>query len=414
MRRLVAIVAVLAVCACALVGVNVGATNTITSSAESAPYVDYPSTDEVASYDFMHAEFKARLGLGNNTKLVFGSSELAPGGKGAAHPINLFRGKAYGLDLMTVGRAYCESFWQAMELGALADDVKATGDNRVVIFLSMQWFTWNRDTASDLSVSFSQGAYEKLMASDAYSDELKARITSRLADYGIDRTSGDTPVGTAATLVDAKAQLMQKKIRLAGSLSGLGSSSVDASGGLTDEQVNGGVSDDASTTPDWATLFAEGDAEARANCTTNDIGYYDVEWNKDEYNKFLAASATAATLSTDQLLVDQEFEDFQMLMDVCQQAGIKPLVIIQAVKGAAYDQTAYTADIRETYVQRVTSIAQAAGADVADFTCYDYDTYFSLDVSHPSALGSAYYSKCIYTWFNTGKVDVSAPEGLEL
>ena len=415
MRRLVAILAVIVAAAAAFVGVSVGATNAITSSVESAPYVDYPSVDEVASYDFMRGELSARLALGNNTKLIFGSSELYPGGRGEAHPVSLFRGRLYGLDLMPVGRAYCEDFWHAMEIGALSDDVKAAGDNRVVIVLSMQWFTWNRSTASDLSVSYSQGAYEALMANDDISDELKARITARLSDYGIDRTSGDTPAGSLATTLDAKAQLLQKQVRLATGLTGLTTSTSDGTVGKTDAEVCGGLASDATATePDWNRLFTEGAAEARANCTTNEIGYYDTEWNNGEYEKFLASSATAATLSADELLSDQEFDDFEMLMEVCQQSGIKPLVIIQANKGAAYDQTVYTKEVRDQYAQRVTQIAEAAGADVADFTCYDYDTYFSLDVSHPSALGSAYYSKCIYTWFETGEVDVSAPEGLEL
>ena len=46
-----------------------------------------------------------------------------------------------------------------------------------------------------------------------------------------------------------------------------------------------------------------------------------------------------------------------------------------------------------------------AGADVADFSTHDYDALFNRDEAHPSPLGSAYYSRCIYRWFTEGVVD---------
>ena len=132
-RRLCALLAVPCLALAGLAGLWAWSGSYVGALAASAPYVDYLSTREVASLEFIRASLAGRRALGNDTRLVFGTSELYPGGKGPAHPVALLRGRSHGIDVMPVGRAYCESLWQAVELGALAPDVLATGDDRVVV-----------------------------------------------------------------------------------------------------------------------------------------------------------------------------------------------------------------------------------------------------------------------------------------
>lgn len=434
MRRLAAIFAGLGLVAAAGLYACRGIVGAATRAVDEAPYVSYTATDEAASYDFMHEEFRARLGLGNNTKLVFGSSELYPASTaGEAHPIALFCGKKHGLDLMPVGRAYCADLWHAIELGAFADDVDATGDNRVVIMLSMQWFTVARTTSDDLGSSFSRGAYDAFMASGRFSDGLKQRVARSLSAYGIDTGAEGTVLGRAVSTVEGWAQKGQKALRLDLAFAGAAASpTLDGLAGKTDDEVNGGCADEntdasadaaddtgagsdaadgvsaangAAVSLDWDEVFSQARQEAASNASNNDLGYDQWDWNKGWYEKFLRAGTAWRPFDDGSLFSEDEFADFQTLLDVCREAGIKPLVVVQAVKGASYDQTIYDADARAGYVARVKQMALDAGADVADFSTHDYDALFNRDEAHPSPLGSAYYSRCIYRWFTEGVVD---------
>lgn len=408
-RRLCALLAVPCLALAGLAGIWAWSGSYVGTLAASAPYVDYLSTREVASLEFIRASLAGRRALGNDTRLVFGTSELYPGGKGPAHPVALLRGRAHGIDVMPVGRAYCESLWQAVELGALAPDVLATGDDRVVVFLSMQWFMPSRNTAADLSTSFSQGALDALMASDTISDEVKARVRARLAAYGTIAEGEDNPVFGAASAVDGAARGAQGRVRLALELASGGPSNGMA--GQTDAEVTAAAGDGGGAEPNWDALISEGRALAEADSTSNDAGYADAVWTSGEYDRFLAASRRWRPFPGGGLFSEQEFGDFQLLLDVCQEAGLRPLVVIQANKGWAYDQTAYDGPVREGFRDRVEAMCADAGVEVADFSAYDDDLLFCRDASHPSALGSAYYSRCIYRWFTEGVVDTGVPPG---
>ena len=155
-----------------------------------------------------------------------------------------------------------------LELGALAPDVLATGDDRVVVFLSMQWFMPSRNTAADLSTSFSQGALDALMASDTISDEVKARVRARLAAYGTIAEGEDNPVFGAASAVDGAARGAQGRVRLALELASGGPSNGMA--GQTDAEVTAAAGDGGDAEPNWDALISEGRALAEADSTSND------------------------------------------------------------------------------------------------------------------------------------------------
>lgn len=63
----------------------------------------------------------------------------------------------------------------------------------------------------------------------------------------------------------------------------------------------------------------------------------------------------------------QEYDDFELMLDVCRQVGVEPLIVIQPVKGKAYDQTIYTREVREAYYTTIRAICDRMGAEVADF-----------------------------------------------
>ena len=140
-KRLVAVSAALVLTAgicVVLVVPGVGSVLGIgTSGAEDAAFVAYPSYAQASNFHFVSGEYAARAKAGYNPRLVFGSSELSPRHGGAMNPSKLLLNGEYGISTLTVGRATCESLWQAVEMGALGG---TTGQDRSVLFASMQWF----------------------------------------------------------------------------------------------------------------------------------------------------------------------------------------------------------------------------------------------------------------------------------
>ena len=84
------------------------------------------------------------------------------------------------------------------------------------------------------------------------------------------------------------------------------------------------------------------------------------------------------------------------MLEVCRATGVEPLVVIQPVKGAVYDQTAYTRDVRARYYDMVRSACARAGVRTADFSDCEYDPLFLRDYSHPSDYGAALDSQALY------------------
>lgn len=387
------------------------------------PVIGYPSLQEVTNFDVMARSYDRRREQGDNPRLVFGSSELNPGPAGPAHPASLLEGGDYGVDVMVTGRAFCEDLWRAIEVGAFAGRMdQDDSSRRVVLIPSMQWFMCYRNAKRDFTASFSQGAYDAFMANPVISDELKDQVTQRMAVYGVDRTGPSSPSAAVAAWLDSASDQLLATLRL--------STTAVAPRAAADGKREKGVSrgaDGGGTTyaadsssnaagsslhaaPNWDQIFSDADLTAREKASSNAMGIND-SW----YAKHLAdwqAGTKDWKVEGNEYFSEQEFEDFKLLLRVCREAGVLPMVLIQPVKGELYDQTIYGPKVRQRYYQMIRQACEQAGVPVADFSSHEYDTYFLREYSHPSDLGGAYYSKAIYTYLTTGVADTSPSGGV--
>lgn len=368
------------------------------------PVLGYPSLEEVTDFDLLERSYACRLAAGSNPALVFGSSELNPGAESPAHPTNLLAGGRYGMDLMVVGRAFCEDLWQAVEVGAFAGELDSP---RIVLIPSMQWFMCYRNPRRDFQAAFSEGAYDAFMANRSISEELKGRVTERMARYGVDRRARPGSLAEIPRALDQWASGLAADLRLATSWTG----------GALDEPLvapgprgreDAGAPPAGAPSPDWDAVFAAADASARSQATENDLGIADA-WYGSKCDEWLEG-ASRWRVEDGEYFSHEELEDFEMLLEVCREAGLEPLVLLQPVKGALYDRTAYTRDVRQGYYEMMRAACADAGVACADFSDHEYDAYFLREYSHPSDLGGAYYSKAIFRWIMDGVVDV-APAG---
>lgn len=409
MKKLVAIAMALFVCAAGLVLAVLG--GGVAHLPPEALHSAYPSHEEVSSWNFMAGEYDALREAGRSPQLVLGSSELKSKPAGPAHPGRLFADGRYGASSVIVGRAGVNDLWQAIEVGAFSP--RMTGERkRVAIFVSMQWFMCYRDPRSSFPGVFSQGAYDAFMDNPSISADVKRRVADRVRAYGVDDAEPPQggPLENAVALIDRSASAVSSDMRLAAALraraervrgdrdastprgdgaaaSGDGASSRDGGAVRTQEGA-----------PDWEALIAEGRDEAERLSSGNDLGYYDA-WYRSSFDDWLTGARGTWSVDDGNYWSGQELEDLKLMLEVCRQVGVEPLVVIQPVKGAAYDQTIYTREVRGEYYDMVRAACADAGVQVADFSDREYDRLFLRDYSHPSAYGSAWYSRAIYDFW---------------
>lgn len=403
MKRLAAVLVALVIAAG---GVGVYARAHGLESAGREPYALYPTAQEVSSWAFMSGQFDARVARGENPQLVFGSSELNAAPAGATHPGTLLVPGAYDLSAMMTGRAGCTDLWHAIEIGAFA--TRPAAPKRVVLFPSMQWFMCYRRPDQDFPGVFSQGAFDAFMANEQIPADLKRRVSERAWDYGVGCAADALPPAQLAQAVDDAAQSLVSDVRLARDMERSRQTDDPLPTDVALPRDADGARDDAGE-PDWDAVFAQADAAARTKATSNDLGLNDA-WFTKKYEKWVAGAAKNWTVRDGSYFSGQELEDFKMVLEVCRAVGIEPLVVLQPVKGAAYDRTIYTREVREGYYEMMRAACAEAGVAVADFSSHEYDPLFLRDYSHPSELGGAYYAKAIYAFCKRGVVD-TAPAG---
>ncbi len=368
---------------------------------EQDPVVLYPAGIQLSSYDFMLSSYKSRCAQGDNPVLVFGSSELYSGAVGSTHPARFFQRSECSNNLMMMGSANHESLWEAIELGAIAPDLQ---DNRIVLFPSMQWFygdtpAMKHEAARNFTSEFSVDAWDALQNNAAISDKTKAELSESACSYGVsapDKNNSSSVldiIKNALNSIDSNAIQLQTNIRA--KLDALSSSVTDSDPfGSAPRAVPSKDKTQAGTltAQDWQEIKSQAEIDAQNASDeysfAGENSYQD--WQKGRIR--LQQYSQVADFS------EEEFHNFELLLKVCQENNIKPLVMLQPCKGWLYDETALNKQVREKFYERIRSLCAQYGFEIADLTDHDYDRYFLRDQTHPSSLGGAYYSEAIYNY----------------
>lgn len=351
------------------------------SGAGDAALVAYPSYAQASNFHFVSGEYAARAKAGYNPRLVFGSSELSPRHGGAMNPSKLLLNGEYGISTLTVGRATCESLWQAVEMGALGG---MTGQDRCVLFASMQWFMCYRAPQDHLPAMFSRDAYDAFMANDRISADLKERVTARLGAYGVDVSKSTSPISSFSDTLDRAMTSAVDDARLRLASNHAASPSPHAP-------------NTAPSVPDWAKLEASATHDLAAT-TRNKTFAVDEGWYQKRGEAWLEGAKTTWKVRNGEFFSQQEYEDFKIALAAGVESGMIPLVVIQSVNGFMYDQTAYTASVRQEYYAMIRQACEEAGVPYVDFSSHEYDRSFFQDYSHPSEYGALLYSQAVYNY----------------
>lgn len=351
------------------------------SDTGDAAFVAYPSYAQASNYHFVSGEYAARAKAGYNPRFVFGSSELSPRHGGAMNPSKLLLNGEYGISTLTVGRATCESLWQAVEMGALGG---TTGQDRSVLFASMQWFMCYRAPQDHLPAMFSRDAYDAFMENDHISADLKERVTQRLGEYGVRVTKGSSPFSSFPDTLDRTmtSAVDDARLRLENNRAAVPSPRAPSA---------------APSAPDWAGLETSA-TRSLAATPRNKTFAVDENWYQKRGEAWLKGAKATWKVRGGEYFSQQEYEDFKMALAAGVESGMVPLVVIQPVNGFMYDQTAYTASVRQEYYAMIRRACEEAGVPYVDFSSHEYDKNFFQDYSHPSEYGALLYSQAVYNY----------------
>ena len=149
----------------------------------------------------------------------------------------------------------------------------------------------------------------------------------------------------------------------------------------------------AGDTPDFAAMRVQAEQDGAKACDTNGWNFDNASWNESvgsHQNEIYGALADESFQDT------HEYDDFDLFLMVCEQAGLRPLVVIPPLNGDYYDWVGVTSQTREACYSRIRSIAFTHQVRVADFSSEEYTPYFLHDQVHLAWIGWLDVEEAIY------------------
>jgi D-alanine transfer protein len=336
--------------------------------------------DAIKSPDFVAAQ------MPSDGVLFFGSSEFDPGYNDFEwHPTEFFTNHNIGYEPVMVGRPGTQSLLNAINAGALANK---TANKKVVFVVSPWWFSTPDNDPSAFKSLFSWEAYKEFMENPDISNDVKEEVKSRCVSLGEDESHADAYLPT----------------NIADDINGAWYSILDdlsVRQNLADVRATGKPDPAASipldTDPDWQGWMQQATAFAGTVANNNDFGMFNRSW--DDIKGGGLATYDGGVING--FPVDShEYEDMNTFLDVCQQTGLDPLVVILPVNGLYYNSLGMSAVDRDNYYQTMRDICADHGVSVADFSDKEDEKYFLSDLTHPGWRGWIYIEEAVYDFLN--------------
>lgn len=311
--------------------------------------------------------------------LMFGSSELStPPSLVPQVPAVTFGTHMYGVNTTSIGEAFDQDLWQAIAAGAYAPHVE---NKKVVLLISPSWFFDGGVDNSIFEARFSYNLLREFCHNDAISSQTKQQLGKRLVEQGISQSVVDAAMGAnPITFIDDFFMRAVDDLRLRNELKSVREK------GFVHETGN-------SQAPDFDSLRKQAVKDGEKHCSTNGWNFDDASW---EENVGSRQTELYGALSYETFSDTPEYDDFDLFLTVCDEAGLEPLVIITPLNGDYYDWTGVNAQTRAACYDRIRSIAFSHRVQVADFSEDEYTPYFLHDQVHFGWVGWTDVEEAIY------------------
>ncbi|GAA0077414.1 D-alanyl-lipoteichoic acid biosynthesis protein DltD [Clostridium sp. CTA-5] len=315
--------------------------------------------------------------INQNNKLVLqGSSELAS-------PVSQLPTKFFpieGLDtIVTNGRAYSQNLHQVSILGSQNGDMK---EKKLALVLSLQWFL-NQDgiDTNAFQANFSPVQFYKFLENEKISQEHKFEYASRVSNlllgstqflperiYAKSYVNNSTRYKIANIIFKPYFIAREKVIELKDKgLLYKKLKKLPEKKEIQSEAVN------------WEDEYKKAEEDGKSQVTNNDFMVYDSYYDKNLKSNVGAQKDSNKGID---LMISQEFKDYELYLDTCVDLGVKPYIILMPTNGLWYDHTGLTKETRHNFYARVQKIAEDRGFDVLNLEDEEYTPYFMCDVMH--------------------------------
>lgn len=331
--------------------------------------------------------------LDENTVLTFGSSEFQYGVKTPYHPGKIFKDTKF--HMMLIGAGYYQSLSHAITLASLGEHAKT---KEAVLFLSPQWFRKAGVQPEAFTSRFSESHYIAMLKNN--------HLRKNVKDYMIKRSHELLRVDPAAReradlynrVLYTQDASMSDRVNYRIYTRFLKEKELQTAvmQMVKDNVPKASSKEKTDQDPDFASLLKQsikdGEAQNQGNPFYMDNSSY--KWKVRPFMKKKKNQSLNGSYST-----SPEYDDLRCFLDVCQDLGIRPLLVMMPVNGYWYDYTGFPKEAREDYYQKIRSVATEYNASIADFSDQEYTKYFFEDGVHIGKKGWVMINESIYRFY---------------
>ena len=328
--------------------------------------------------------------------MMLGSSELGHSTK--QHPTYYFNTNRSKNGVITIGRAYTQNLQDTTILGSFDPSIK---DKKVVLLVSMQWFMDKEGvTSHHYQTRFSPTQFYAFLNNPDISKENKIKFANRASklligseEYKSEAVyaklySSDTFVSKVEKVLLAPYfEFREDTVKL------------KEKGMLYERLVN--LPDKKALAPgkpiNWDKEMDQAIVDAKKRVGKNNL-CIDKIYYKKNFGKNL--DKVRGKYKDVNLVDSKEFDDYQLTLDVCNDLGIKPVIVLIPGMDKFYNVTGISKDERYEFYNKAGNLAKQHGFDVIDLRSKENEKYYLRDGMHLGTKGWVDVCEKLFKEFN--------------
>ena len=315
---------------------------------------------------------------------LYGSSEMSL--INDYHPAKLFEDKPTHFVPFLVGHGGSQDLLHLLNFGALGNDLAG---KKLVVFLTPQWYGPGGIPQATFAGNFSPLHIYRTLFNQTLTKQTKHDVAKRLLEFP--NVLKEYPilaqmVSVYGGLPNWKSSILKvaywplAKIELAGLTVKDAAKTIAHVKRLNPKVIAKNASSPASLASlSWANLRIEATNKGAALTTSNDMNLLDTYYYKH------VAPRLQDIRNSDQrakLFPSQEYNDLDLLLQILKQSGAKPLFVIIPMNGRWYDYTGFPSSERKACYERLATMIQQKGFQLADFSSHENEQYYLQDPWH--------------------------------
>ncbi|MBV7273738.1 D-alanyl-lipoteichoic acid biosynthesis protein DltD [Clostridiaceae bacterium UIB06] len=330
--------------------------------------------------------------------LMFGSSEFEVSRDYATHPYNFFNNKKAGFQVDLIGRAGYQSLVHAVDFGALGKELK---NQKVVFVLSPQWFTKGGISENTFEANSSEYQVYGFLLNPSIDRKLKITLAKRILQISKKKSNKDFQIMRNYCELYSNDDLYNRALQYSMTpyywiryeLLSI-KDEINSDKLLKSNKKMSKYEKEIPKNINWNSELknAVDNAKKRSH---NKFGMDD-----SSYKNMTKKGLKNGSMKNSSYKVSPEYDDFKLLLDVCKEEGIRPLILNIPVNGKWYDYCGFNKADRKAYYNKINKIVKSYGFQVADFSNHEYDDYFLKDGSHLGWKGWIYVNKAIDQYYH--------------